>query len=824
MTAFIIWFLIAAFAGMAVAYFRTNLMTWTAVTAAVLLVATVHSSTGFLSALALWVVFAAIAVPLNHVPTRRQYISRGLLKFFQKAVPKLSETEQTALEAGTVGWEGDLFAGRPEASNLRRIQSPELTGHEKEFLDGPVQEVCRMVDDWKITHEDGDMSPEVWDFLKKNKFFGMIIPKRYGGLEFSAYAHSVVLQKLASVSGTVASTVSVPNSLGPAELLLHYGTEEQKNHYLPRLAVGEEVPCFGLTGPTAGSDATSLPDTGVVCKGEYNGKEVLGLRLNFNKRYITLAPVATVVGLAFRCQDPDGLLGDKVDRGITLALIPRDTAGMDIGRRHLPLNIPFMNGPIIGNDVFIPLDFIIGGQDNIGQGWRMLVECLSVGRAISLPSNATGGMKALAMGTGAYARVRKQFNLPIGKFEGVQEAMARIGGYTYGITALSKMTAGAVDNGEKPSVPSAIAKYWGTELGREVVKDAMDVHGGKGIILGPKNYLGRAWQGAPIGITVEGANILTRSMIIFGQGAVRCHPYVLKELEVLSETDPTLRLQRFDDLIFSHIGFTVSNVARSFWLGATGGAFHGVKASSMTRRHYRRLSRYSASLALVSDIAMSVLGGKLKFKESLSARLGDVLSHLYIVSATLKHFEEAGEPAGERPLLDWACNESFHRCQEALDGFIRNFPNPVIGGFLRLAVFPLGRRERRPSDRANNAVAKLMMTPSDARNRLSEGVYFDASGSDALSHCEATFRELIELEPVERKVRQAVRNGHLEAKTDPAALYKAAAKADLITDEESRRLIKLAADVAEVIAVDDFPSDYLAMVEQNKSAGDRQAA
>ncbi|MDX1571520.1 MAG: acyl-CoA dehydrogenase, partial [Xanthomonadales bacterium] len=497
-------------------FLRLSLQRWTIAVGVTLALFTLFGDLGGWTIFFSWVVFAAIAGPLNHADTRRRYITQPALNMYRKMSPKLSETETVALEAGTVGWEGELFAGKPDFSNLLRQPEPELTAEERAFLDGPVEELCRMTNDWELTHELADLPPDVWDFLKVNRFFGMIIPKEYNGLGFSARAHSAVLQKLASCSVTVSSTVAVPNSLGPAELILHYGTSEQKNHFLPRLARGAEIPCFGLTGPTAGSDATSIPDVGIVCKGEFNGKEVLGLRLTFDKRYITLAPVATIIGLAFQMKDPDGLIGDKEDIGISLALLPRDTEGVEIGTRHLPLNVPFQNGPIRGKDVFIPMDYLIGGQQMAGQGWRMLVECLSVGRAISLPSSAAGGMKAGALATGAYARIRKQFGLPIGRFEGIEEALARIGGYTYATSALARMTAGAVDRGEKPAVPSAIAKYHATELGRLVAKDAMDVHGGKGISLGPRNYLGRAWQGAPISITVEGANIMTRSLMIFG--------------------------------------------------------------------------------------------------------------------------------------------------------------------------------------------------------------------------------------------------------------------------------------------------------------------
>src|SRR5579885_1208558 len=609
----------------ACAYFRSRLWLWTLLT----IVAILAVGYGLHASGAAWVIFGIFmvlfALPLNLQPLRRALFSKPLLKIFRRVLPKLSETEQVALDAGTVGFEGELFAGKPDWSKLLSQPKPQLSAEEQTFLGGPCEQLCRMVDDWQITHELADLPPEVWEFVKHEKFFGMIIPKRYGGLEFSALAHSSVLQKLSSISTTLASTVSVPNSLGPAELLLSYGSEEQKNFYLPRLADGREIPCFALTGPYAGSDATSIPDFGVVCKQMVNGGNVLGVRLTFDKRYITLAPVATVVGLAFRLYDPDKLLGEATDLGITLALVPRETRGLEIGRRHLPLNIPFQNGPVRGKDVFVPLSQLIGGPDMAGHGWRMLVECLSVGRAISLPSNTTGGVRMAAIVTGAYARLRKQFGIAIGRFEGVEEALARIGGYAYLMTALSRATAAAVDRGEKPAVPSAIAKYHCTELAREVAREAMDVHGGKGVQLGPKNYLGRGWKGAPIAVTVEGANILTRSMMIFGQGAIRCHPYVLKELEATRIADYRERLIAFDRVLFQHIGFAISNAARSFVLGLTHARIGAVPGDKYTRRFYRKLNRYAAALALVADSAMLLLGGKLKFKEKISARLGDVL-------------------------------------------------------------------------------------------------------------------------------------------------------------------------------------------------------
>jgi len=799
------------------AYLRAGLRAWTLATAiGIVAVGFLAGSSALAIALPL-VVFALIAVPLNVPEFRRRKLSAPLLKIFQKVTPKLSDTEQVALEAGTVGFEGELFSGKPDWSKLLKQPKPELSVEEQAFLDGPVEELCHMIDDWDITHVRADLPPEVWDFLKKKKFFGMIIPKEYGGLGFSALAHSAVLQKVAGLSTTLVSTVAVPNSLGPGELLVHYGTKEQKDYYLPRLADGREVPCFALTGPYAGSDATSIPDYGVVCKGEWNGANVVGVRLTFDKRYITLAPVATIVGLAFRMYDPDKLLGDVADLGISLALLPRDTKGLEIGRRHFPLNVPFQNGPVRGKDVFVPLSQLIGGPDMAGQGWRMLVECLSVGRAISLPSNTAGGMRSAAFATGAYARIRKQFGMPIGRFEGVEEALARIGGYTYATTALSRATAAAVDRGEKPAVPSAIAKYHATELAREVAKDAMDVHGGKGVILGPKNWMGRGWQGAPIAITVEGANIMTRSLMIFGQGAIRCHPYVLKEMQATRIDDYRERLKTFDAALFGHIGFAISNAVRSFVLGLAFGRIGRVPGDAYTRRYYRKLNRYAAALALVADTSMLVLGGKLKFKEKLSARLGDVLSNLYIASAMLKRYEDQERPATDQPLLAWAFHDCVWRMQMALDGVLRNFPVRPVAWLLRFLVFPFGRREVPPSDRLGRRVAALLGAPNEARDRLTAGIYKTPSANNPVGRMNALLPTVIAAEPVERKFLKAVKSGELSGYDYVAQLADAEAKG-IVSRAEADLLRRVREESFEFISVDDFDSSELEAGRQPKPA------
>ncbi len=795
----------------ACAYHRSSLRTWAIATLATTLVV------GLLTH-ALWtmvillILESAIAVPLLLVNFRRRQISAPLLQLFARATPKLSDTEQTALEAGTVGFEGELFSGKPDWHQLLKQPRPELSVEEQAFLDGPVEELCGMLDDWQITHELADLPPNIWAFLKQHKFFGMIIPKRYNGLEFSALAHSAVLQKLATMSATAASTVAVPNSLGPAELLLHYGSEEQKNHYLPRLAVGEEIPCFALTGPYAGSDATSIPDFGIVCRQSVDGVDTLGIRLTFDKHYITLAPIATVVGLAFRMYDPEHLLGEKEDLGITLALLPRATPGLQLGRRHLPLNVPFQNGPVRGKDVFVPLSTLIGGPHMAGHGWRMLVECLSVGRAISLPSNATGAVRAAVASVGAYARMRKQFGLAIARFEGVEEALARIGGLTYATAALSRATAAAVDRGEKPAVPSAIAKYHATEWGRQVASDAMDVLGGKGVQLGPKNYAGRAWQGVPIAITVEGANIMTRSLMIFGQGAIRCHPYVLKEMQALAITDRGEQLRTFDRLLFGHLGFGISNAVRSFVLGLTGSRLGESAGDAYTRRYYRKLDRYSAALALCADVFMGVLGGKLKFKEKLSARLGDVLSYLYIASAMLKRYEDTGRPEADRPLLAWAFHECVWQMQSALDGAIRNFPVRPVAWLLHLLVFPFGRREVPPSDRLGRRVAALITAPSEARDRLLEWVYLSPTANNTVGRMNALLPDVIQAEPVERKFVKAQKSGQFKAYDYVGQLVEAR-QAGVISPAEFELLKRVRENVFEFISVDDFdPAELRAAV------------
>ena len=807
----VLWFLAFFAAVLWLAYTRRSLATATLTLGALLVAHTVLGEAAVWWKAVLWVAFAPLAL-LNVTPLRVRFLTRPFLRTYKRLLPPMSSTEREALEAWTVWWDGELFTGSPDWKKLLDAAPPQLTTEEKAFLDGPCDELCRLVDEWDITHRRADLSPEVWDFLKKKGFFAMIIPKKYGGLGFSAYAHSCVLTKIASRSSTVAATVAVPNSLGPAELLLHYGTEEQKDWYLPRLARGEEVPCFGLTAPRAGSDAASIPDTGIVCKGIYQGKEVLGLRLNFSKRYITLAPVATVIGLAFRMFDPDKLLGDKADLGITCALIPRNTPGITIGRRHFPLNVPFQNGPVAGKDVFVPLDAIIGGPKMAGQGWRMLVEQLSVGRCISLPSNATGGAKGAVYSTGAYARIRRQFNMPIGKFEGVEAVIARMAGYTYIMDAGRSVTTGAIDGGEKPSVPSGILKYHVTELGRVVANDAMDVQGGKGICLGPKNYLGRGYQMVPIGITVEGANILTRSLIIFGQGAVRCHPWVRKEMEAARDPDHARAVAAFDTALMGHIGFTISNAVRSLIQALTLSRIAKAPVDGPTARYFEHIDRFSASFAFASDVAMLALGGYLKKKENLSARLGDVLSCIYLASMVLKHHQNQGRPEADPPYVEYACRTLLYKAQEQLHSFLRNFPVRWLAAFMRLFIFPRGLTYSAPSDRLGRKVAELVTMASESRERLCAGVYRTLEPTNHLGLVQEAMVLAIAAEPIEKRIRvEGVKTGKVTALDLPGQIREALA-VGIITEAEAAPLREYDRKGMDLGHVDDFdPRELAAM-------------
>lgn len=770
---------------------------------------------------------AALAVLLLVRPLRRYLLTRPVFAAYRKVLPQMSDTEREALEAGTVWWEGELFRGNPNWQKLHATPVPRLTPAEQSFLDREVEEACRLVHDWQITHELQDLPADAWRYIKDKGFLGMIIPKRYGGLEFSAYAHSQVVTKLSTRSSALAVTVMVPNSLGPAELLLHYGTEEQKNHYLPRLAKGIEIPAFALTSPWAGSDAAAIPDYGIVCKGMWQGREVLGMRVTWDKRYITLAPVCTILGLAFRLFDPDGLLGDRKDIGITCALVPYDHPGVETGRRHFPLNAMFMNGPTRGKDVFMPLDFIIGGPAMAGQGWRMLMECLAAGRSISLPSSNTGMAQVTARAVGGYARVRSQFGMPVGRFEGVEEALTRIGAYTYLMDATRKMTAGAVDLGEKPSVASAIAKYHVTERARKVVNDGMDVIGGKGICLGPSNFLGRAYQQVPIGITVEGANILTRSLIIFGQGAIRCHPYLLAEMEAAHNPDPARGLAAFDRALWAHVGFTIRNGFRALWLGMTGSHFVdvGANVAPEMRRYHQQLTRFSAAFAFLADISLLVMGGSMKRREKLSARLGDILAQMFLMSATLRRYEAEGRQQADAPLAHWAIWDAMYQAQQAFDGVIANFPNRFIGAFLHRSIFPWGHPYVVPSDELGHQVAQALIEPSATRDRLTAECFIERDEADPVGVIEMALEAALAAEPVEAKIRAADRAGRFNGnpRANVRDIATVAAELGIITPAEYE-LVKRRNHLRDIVVrVDDFPFDY-GIATANQPAESRLAA
>jgi acyl-CoA dehydrogenase len=803
----------------ALAYVSVPAWAWAAAALAFVLGLSAVAAAGPLATSVVFAVVALSAIVLAVPSLRRSLVSRRILAGFRKMLPPMSPTEADAINAGTVWWDGELFSGKPDWAKLAALPKPQLSEEEQAFVDHETEQLCAMSNDWESTHLSSDLPPHVWQYIKDKGFLGMIIPKEYGGKGFSALAHSAVVQKLSTRSSLAAISVMVPNSLGPAELLLHYGTDEQKRHYLPRLAKGQEIPAFALTNPNAGSDAASIPDYGVVCKGMWEGREVLGMRVTWDKRYITLGPICTVLGLAFRLYDPEHLLSDREDIGITCALVPTNTPGVNIGRRHLPLNGKFQNGPNSGKDVFMPLDWIIGGPKMAGQGWRMLMECLAAGRSISLPSSNVGMAKLAVRGTGGYARVRTQFKTAIGKFEGIEEPLARMGGSLYMTDAMRVMTAAAIDLGERPSVISAIAKYHATERARQSVNDAMDIQGGKGICLGPNNFIGRAYQQMPVAITVEGANILTRSLIIFGQGAIRCHPYVLKEMQAARDHDRARALVDFDRAFWGHIGFTVRNAARSLVIGLTGGRFVRVPSrfGRENHRYLRQLTRFSASFALLADVSMLTMGGALKRREKISARLGDILSYMYLASCTLKRYEDEGRQRGDKPLVDWAMQDLLHRAQQAFDGVLENFPNRFAATVLRALIFPLGHPCKEPSDRLGHRVARLLIEPSETRDRLTAGMYVPENETDIIGAIEHALQATVAAETIEARIRAAQRAQTISGRTHDELVHEAV-EAGVITGQEQAQLVRAARLRDQVIRVDDFAPDF-GLAEKLKTLG-----
>ena len=785
------------------AYLRLPLFIWTLFVALGLVGFHLFADVGASQKYLLWMIFAAIVIPLNLKPVRRNLFSKAIYMVMKKLMPTISQTEQEALEAGDVWWEAELFSGKPDFSFLQKLPEPTLTDEEQAFLDGPVEEFCKMLDDWQITHIDYDISPEAWQFAKDNGFFSLIIPKQYGGLDYSAYCHSQVVMKIGSRSGSAGVTVMVPNSLGPGKLLMTYGTQEQKDYYLPRLAKGIEIPCFGLTGPDAGSDAGAMPDSGVVCYGSYDDKDnVLGVRLNFSKRYITLAPVATILGIAFKLSDPEQLLSDEVERGITLALLKRDTEGVEVGQRHFPANHAFMNGPIRGKDVFIPIDSIIGGVDYVGKGWAMLMECLGDGRAISLPALGTAVGKMGCKYTGAYARIRQQFHTPIGHFEGIEEALTEIAGQAYAMDAARSLVAVALDGGAVPSVISAIVKQQVMERMRGVVNRAMDIHGGHGICMGPLNHLGRAYQLTPVGITVEGANILTRTMIIFGQGAMRSHPFLLREVKAVHDEDQKQGVKDFDNAFFAHMGFVISNVIRTFWFGLSYAKFVSTPGDNDTRRYYQQLVKMSSAFALLADICIGVLGGSLKRREKISGRLADALSNMYVMSAALKHYENQGSHKEDLVLLRWVCQDSLFNIQTALKGIMKNLPVPFIGALCNFIIFPLTKPYHRPGDNLGHQVAKLTLTPSEALDRLSTGIFTSDDKDSSTGRITHALNLVLSTEQLQHKLNDAYKQGLIESRDRDA--YEQARETNIITDNEYTLLVEAEAAIQNAIKVDEF--------------------
>jgi acyl-CoA dehydrogenase len=797
------------------AYTGANRIGWSLLLTIGILLYTV-TSPSVVGLVILWPLYLVAVLLMNAGGLRKKLLTTRILAWVTRVLPEISETERDAISAGTVSWDGELFSGTPKWDRLLLQPKPRLSDEEQAFLDGPVDRLCEMLNDWEITHLRYDLPRTVWDFIKHEGMFGMIIPREYGGMGISALAHSAVVMKIATRSITAAVTVMVPNSLGPAELLMHYGTQKQRDYYLPRLARGEEIPCFALTGPQAGSDAGAIPDSGIVCRGEWEGQQVIGLRMNWNKRYITLAPVATVLGLAFKVYDPDKLLGEETDRGVTCALIPTNIPGVETGARHLPLNTVFMNGPTWGKDVFIPLDCLIGGEEYIGKGWLMLMNSLAVGRAISLPALATGAGKLSCLTTGAYARIREQFGLPIGMFEGVQEALAPIGGMTYVMDSARVMTAGLLDQGEKPSVPSAILKYHNTEFMRRVVGHAMDVHAGRGVIKGPRNYIARVYQAIPISITVEGANILTRSLMIFGQGSIRAHPYLLKEMEAAQMADRDKALDTFDAVFFDHFHRDVQLVAKTLLLGLTGS--HVVLSPDShpaVKRSFQHLTRLSAAFALLSDIALMTLGGDLKRKEKTSARLGDCLSFLYIGSAVLKRYRDDGYPKEDLALMQWSIQYCLCRVQTALHETLRNFHSPWMAALLRVLIFPLGRRLEAADDDVESAIAQLLQAPSEARDRLVSGVYRNTRPDDPVGRIENAFLLKIASELAEKTLRVAIKSGEIDGNLSLDKQLQSAQEGRLLTQADCDKITAAAAAVDDAIQVDHFSHEELPITQSD---------
>lgn len=806
--------LAAVLAFWGLAYFRAPILAWSLALLGGVIALEWLTTIPFIISIFLWLFILSFIIIFNNDRLRERFFSSYLFHWFQAKLPPISATEREAIDAGDIAFEAELFQGSPQWKNLFSLPKSKLSDEELEFLETKVSKLCEMINDWEVTHQNLDLPTEVWDYLKKEKFFGLIIPKEYGGLGFSALANSTIVQKIATRSLSAAVTAMVPNSLGPGELLLNYGTKSQKDYYLPRLASGEEIPCFALTGPEAGSDATSIPDLAVVCRGKFEGKEILGLSLTWDKRYITLAPVATLLGLAVNMVDPEGLLGSKKHVGITLCLLPSQMAGIEIGKRHFPLNQSFLNGPTRGKNIFVPFDFIIGGPEKAGKGWHMLVERLSAGRGISLPALSTALAKHCYRTTGAYARIRKQFHTSIGRFQGVEAAMARMAGYTYMLEATRLLTLTFLDQKLSPGVATSISKYHMTSLSRSIINDAMDIQGGRGIMLGPNNYLARGYQSVPISITVEGANILTRSLMIFGQGAIRCHPYLRAEMKALNQTNQAEALKAFDEILGQHISYSLSNFVALVFHSLTAGLFAASFPIKALEAKIRQLSRMSLALAFVADIALLMMGGKLKRSERLSARLGDVLSYLYMASAVLKYYQDSGEQNSDLPFVQWSLQTCLYRIQNAFLRFFQNFKPRGFGIILSFLVFPFGRSYHRPNDRLDHLLAHSMMQPSEFRERLTRYCYQGNKETDAVANLELALLAMLDAEPILAKIEIAQKEGllprGLTVKGFEVENYiQAAIQKNVITEKEAETLLSFEKLRKKVIAVDEFSNEQL---------------
>lgn len=755
----------------------------------------------------LWCLPALALSALTVSSLRMSVLTKPALGLTRKILPKVSQTEQEALDAGTVGWDAELFSGKPNWETFKQTREVELTDEEQAFLDGPTETLCSMLHNFDITHHRKDLPPEVWQYIRDQGFLGMLIGKEHGGLGFSAQAQSMVVSKLGSRSVSAAITVMVPNSLGPGELLTKYGTDAQKSHYLPRLAKGVDIPCFALTGPNSGSDAGSMRDVGIVCERDLNGKKTLGIELTFDKRYITLAPVATLVGLAFRLHDPDQLLGDKTDVGITLALLPHDHPGVNTGRRHFPCRSAFMNGPVTGEKVFITMDQLIGGAEYAGQGWRMLMECLSVGRAISLPAIGTTAVKMTLRNTSAYARIRRQFGLSIGQMEGVAEPLAEMVKRAYVFEAARGATAAMVDDGEKPSVVSGLMKYQATEAMRDSYDNAMDIHGGKAICDGPSNYLFADFGAVPVGITVEGANILTRTLITFAQGALRAHPWLYKEVQAAQSEQGEAA---FDEALRGHVSYTLSNLTNGLWHNLTGGRFASAPSDAgIEKRWYQQLHRGSASFAAVADLTVVTLGGDLKRKQMISGRMADALSELYLMGVTLKRFAEDGRLAEDEAVLNASMQDAYARFQSHLDSVIRNFPNPWAKGLMRVVALPFGQTYSPAPDHQNYKLAKQILEPSQWRDRMTRDMYINYDESDLTGVMEAAMLAVTECADIEKRFLKGIREGRYEWRHDQDTIGMAVNQG-VITPEEGHKLRRAIDLTEQAIAVDHFDPQELA--------------